>query len=90
VHYTILHLGSGQEVYERKQKFHTGNWNDREEYYELKTFPNIREVRNYINKNRFYEDSTGMIVSKVIHRWDKHQKSENQCSKHTLQAKQYV
>jgi hypothetical protein len=94
MHYTILHLGSGQEVHEVKQKMvktvFGRNVPTDERYYELKTFANIREVRNYINRFRFYEDVNGMIISSIIRRWDNTKgKADNQCSKHTLQAKQH-
>ena len=90
MHYTILHLGSGQEVHERKTRYHNNDRNGREDYYELKKFNNIREVRNYINCYRFYEDTNGMIISSIIRRWDNTKgKADNQCSKHTMQAKQH-
>ena len=92
MHYTILHLGSGQEVHEVKQKtvknaFGRSVPTD-EQYYELKTFANIREVRNYINRFRFYEDVNGMIVSNIISRY-RNGMNTTYCSKHTMQAKQH-
>ena len=84
MHYTILHLGSGQEVHEVKVKFH-----NRDRYYVLKTFNNIRQVRDYINRFSFYEDVNGVIVADIS-RWQRRAMATLYCSKHTMQAKQYV
>lgn len=89
MHYTLLHLGSGQEVHEVKVRFHNRDRDGREEYYLLKTFANIREARNYINRFRFYEDVNGMVVSDIIRR-TRQGMSTVYCSKHTLEIRKYV
>jgi hypothetical protein len=87
MHYTLLHLSSAEEVFEVKTIYSPRNIvksMQPELVFELKTFANIRQARNYINGNKFYELSDGRIISG--NRWNR---VGTEISKFTLQPKRY-
>lgn len=91
MHYTILHLPSGTEVYNQKTVFDS----QRDQYgvmrhtnmrtvYTLLVFSNIRQVRNHINGHRFYEDvHSGHVLDGGFHHRDRG------VSKHILEPKRH-
>jgi hypothetical protein len=90
MHYTILHLPSGTEVYNQKTVFDSQRdqygvmrHTNRREVYTLLVFSNIRQVRNHINNHRFYEDITGVVIDGGFHHRD------CKISKHTLEPKRH-
>jgi hypothetical protein len=90
MYYTLLHLPSGTEVYNRSSVYESS----RDKYGlmrhtrvgevdKLLTFNNIREVRNHINSHRFYEDPKGIILDSAMY------PTVKKVSKHTLEPKRY-
>jgi hypothetical protein len=92
MHYTLLHLPSGTEVYalEWKEALYVPNTLT----YSKAIFTNIREVRAYINNHTFYELLDGRICGQPHKGGDWRQlyespKQQKYISKHLFEPKRY-